>query len=79
MKKIALVLATICMVGCDSPYYGWEREPMWERGGGLLNPWGGEFLDISISRCIRNTRIINERKRQNEINYNNWAKNNSRM
>lgn len=35
------VLAAIVLSGG-----GCAEGPLWEREGGVLNPWGGEFLDV---------------------------------
>lgn len=35
------------MIGCTN------FDPLWEREGGILNPWGGEFLGISRTQKVR--------------------------
>ncbi len=36
---VGVVGALICLVSCESGKRGFEG-PLWEREGGVLNPWG---------------------------------------
>lgn len=42
---LLVVLLGFLLAGCAGGDRGYEG-PLWEREGGILNPWGGEFLDL---------------------------------
>jgi len=39
LQLFLVLLAAFLFAGCAA-------DPMWEREGGCLNPWGGDFLEI---------------------------------
>ncbi len=52
-QSLLVITATVICAGCTA-------DPLWEREGGVLNPWGGDFLGINSARQRAEIRRIEQ-------------------
>jgi len=57
IRATQVTIVTLAAILCASC----SADPLWEREGGFLNPWGGDFLGItSAKQRIRYRQFIED-------------------